>query len=151
MTEASVAASAVIQAPAPRVYAVIADYRQHHPRIVPPQYFRRIEVEEGGVGAGTRTRIEMRVLGRTKHATHIIREPVPGRVLEEVDAGGLLTTTFVVDPWGDGTSAKVSIQTTFKVRSGLLGAIERVLTVFVLRRIYRKEFVLLGNYMATLP
>lgn len=151
MTQASVAASAIIRAPAPRLYDIIADYRQHHPRIVPPEYFRKIEVEEGGVGAGTRTRIEMRVLGITKHATHIIREPEPGRVLEEVDVTGFSTTTFVVDPVDNGTSATVSIRTTFAVKSGLLGAIERLLTQSMLQRIYTKELIRLGNYAATLP
>jgi len=56
-------------------------------------------VEEGGVGAGTRTQIETRVLGITKRATHIMREPEPGRVLEEVDVDGFSTTTFVVPRW----------------------------------------------------
>jgi hypothetical protein len=151
MTQGSVAASAIIRAPAPRVYGILADYRQHHPRIVPPEYFRKIEVEEGGVGAGTRTQIETRVLGITKRATHIIREPEPGRVLEEVDVDGFSTTTFVVDPADNGASANVSIRTTFAVRSGLLGALERLLTASVLRRIIAKELVRLGNYATTLP
>jgi hypothetical protein len=88
MTEASVAASAIIRAPAARVYRILADYRQHHPHIVPSEYFRRIEVEHGGVGAGTRPRIEMRVLGITRCVTHNIREPEPGRILEQVDTSG---------------------------------------------------------------
>jgi hypothetical protein len=151
MRQASVAASTIIRAPAPRVYGILADYRQHHPRILPPEYFRKIEVEEGGVGAGTRTRIETRVLGIGKRATHIIREPEPGRVLEEVDVDGSSTTTFVVDPPDDGASAQVSIRTTFAVRSGLLGAVERCLTAVALRRIIAKELVRLGDYAATLP
>ncbi len=151
MTQASVAASAIIRAPAARVYGILADYRQHHPHIVPSEYFRSIEVEQGGVGAGTRTRIEMRVLGMTKRVTHVIREPEPGRVLEEVDTSGYSTTTFVVDPADNGTSAKVSIHTTFAVRPGLRGTLERLLTASVLRRIYAKELVRLGDYAATLP
>ena len=149
-TKTSVSASAVIRAPAARVYAILADYREHHPRIVPPEYFRKLEVVEGGVGAGTRTRIEMRVLGITKHATHVIREPEPGRVLEEVDVDGSTVTTFVVDPADNGASANVSIQTTFNVRSGPLGALERLLTASMLRRIYAKELARIGDYAATL-
>jgi polyketide cyclase/dehydrase/lipid transport protein len=148
-TQASVSAAAIVRAPAARVYAILADYRQHHPRIVPPEYFRKVEVVEGGVGAGTRTRIEMRVLGMTKRATHIIREPEPGRVLEEVDADGFSVTTFVVDPADNGASASVSIRTTFTVRSGPLGALERLLTTAVLRRIYTKELARIGTYAAT--
>jgi len=125
MTQASVAASAVIRAPASKVYAILANYREHHPHIVPQEYFRKIEVEEGG--------------------------PEPGRVLEEVDLDGFSTTTFVVDPTDNGASATVSIQTTFAVRPGLLGAIERFFTASVLRRIYAKELVRLNTYAGTLP
>jgi hypothetical protein len=146
-----VSASAIIRAPAARVYDILADYREHHPRIVPPEYFRKVEVLEGGFGAGTRTRIEMRVLGITKHATHIIREPEPGRVLEEVDADGFSVTTFVVDPADDGASASVSIRTTFVVRPGPLGALERLLTASMLRRIYAKELARINSYAAALP
>ena len=149
-TQATVTASARIHAPAARLYGILADYRLHHPRIVPPEFVRRLEVEEGGVGEGTRTLVEFRFLGTTRRATHIIREPEPGRVLEEVDADGLSTTAFVVEPMDDGESATVTIRTTFKVRAGLLGAIERVLVAAVLRRMFAKELVLLGDY-ATPP
>jgi hypothetical protein len=149
--QAVVSASAVIHAPAARVYGILADYRVHHPRIVPPEYFRRLEVLEGGVGAGTRTRIEMRVLGVTKQATHLIREPEPGRVLEEVDADGFSVTTFVVDPVDNGASAAVTIRTAFAVRPGPLGALERVITSSMLRRIYAKELARIGAYAATVP
>lgn len=150
MAHASITASAVIRAPAPRVYRILADYRQHHPRIVPPEYFRKIEVEEGGVGAGTRTRVEMRILGATRRFVHVIREPEPGRVLQEVDAQGFSTTTFIVDPVDQGSSAKVTIQTAFTFSHGVRGAIERLLTASVLRRIYVKELARLDRYAATL-
>jgi hypothetical protein len=149
-TQATVTASALIHAPAARLYGILADYRLHHPRIVPPEYVRRLEVEAGGVGEGTRTLVELRLLGTTRRVSHIIREPEPGRVLEEVDADGSSTTTFVVEPTDDGESTTVTIRTTFAVRSGLLGAIERVLVAAVLRRMYAKELVLLGDY-ATPP
>jgi Polyketide cyclase / dehydrase and lipid transport len=149
MAQATVEASATIHAPASRVYEIIADYRQHHPRIVPPEYFRKIDVEEGGVGAGTRTRIEMRVLGTTRELVHVIREPEPGRVLEEVDTKGLSTTTFTVDPADHGASARVSIETRFVVRGGLLGLAERLVLTSLLRRIYKKELVRIESYAAS--
>jgi uncharacterized protein YndB with AHSA1/START domain len=149
MAQATVAASATIHAPASRVYEIIADYRQHHPRIVPPEYFRRIDVEEGGVGAGTRTRIEMRVLGTTKELVHVIREPEPGRVLEELDEKGLSATTFTVDPEDHGASARVLIETRFVVRDGLLGHVERMVMTSLLRRIYKKELVRLEAYASS--
>ena len=43
-----VSASAEIGAAAVNVYRMIADYRNGHQRIVPPQYFRNLEVDAGG-------------------------------------------------------------------------------------------------------
>jgi hypothetical protein len=146
MTRGQASASAVIEAPPGRVYEILADYQHHHPRIVPRRYFRRLEVEEGGVGAGTRTRLEMRVLGSTRVFRHLISEPEPGRVLVETDVSGYSTTTFTVDPSGDGTSSRLTIVTKFNARDGLLGQIERWLTSRMLRRIYVQELQLLSEY-----
>lgn len=148
MTEGSARDSAIIHAPAARVYGIIADYRVHHPHIVPPEYFRKVEVEAGGVGAGTRIRVETRVLGKTQQFTHTIREPEPGRVLEEVDSEGFSVTRFTVEP-AEQNSSRVTIQTTFRARAGLLGAIERAATATMLRRIYKKELARLEQYATT--
>ncbi len=48
----TVVASADMDAPPDRVYAIIADYHNGHPHILPKQ-FRNLTVEKGGVGAGT--------------------------------------------------------------------------------------------------
>jgi uncharacterized protein YndB with AHSA1/START domain len=146
MPQTSASASALIHAPPDRVYQILADYRQHHLHIVPPEYFRKVEVEEGGVGAGTRIRVEMRVLGTTKHFVHSIREPEPGRVLEETDDDGTSTTTFTVDRLASDFAARVTIQTTFTVRSGMAGRIEGVLSRAMLARIYRRELARLDAY-----
>ena len=55
-----------VPAPPAEVYAILADYTEGHPHILPSAYFRNIEVEEGGVGAGTRIRFEMTVLGTSR-------------------------------------------------------------------------------------
>lgn len=151
MTEGTANGSAIIHAPAARVYGIIADYRVHHPRIVPPEYFRKLEVEAGGVGAGTRIRVETRVLGRTQQFVHDIREPEPGRILEEVDASGFSVTRFTVEPVEQGSSSRVTIATTFRTRSGPLGAIERSVTAAMLRRIYKKELARLEQYATQFP
>jgi Polyketide cyclase / dehydrase and lipid transport len=151
MTEGTANGSAIIHAPAAHVYGIIADYRVHHPRIVPPEYFRKVEVEAGGVGAGTRIRVETRVLGRTQQFVHDIREPEPGRVLEEVDASGFSVTRFTVEPAEQGSSSRVTIATTFRGRSGPFGAIERAVTAATLRRIYKKELARLEQYATQLP
>ena len=53
MTQLRIAVSSLIQAPAQQAYAIIADYRNGHPRILPRPYFVSLTVEQGGVGAGT--------------------------------------------------------------------------------------------------
>jgi hypothetical protein len=136
-----------VRAAPARVYAVIADYREHHPRIIPPEYFRKLEVVEGGVGAGTRTRVEMRVLGTTRTFEQLVMEPEPGRVLVESNSNGLGVTTFTVDDGGGGET-QVTITTELDGRPGVAGTIERLLTSMMLRRIYRKEIAQLAAYVA---
>src|SRR5438093_9464173 len=102
MTKYRVSASAVIAERPQKVYGILADYRQHHPKIVPPEYFRDMEVLEGGVGAGTRTRFKAHVMGTTREVNHVVSEPEPGRVLTESDLDGANATTFTVDPVQSG-------------------------------------------------
>lgn len=146
MPEAIATATGLVGAPADRVYALLADYRYHHPRIVPPEYFTELRVEQGGRGAGTRIRVRMRVMGASREFTHLVREPEPGRVLEEIDSEGTTATTFTVEPGDHGTGARVTIRTRFRVRPGVRGMFERLLTGMLLRRIYRKELVRLDEY-----
>jgi hypothetical protein len=94
--------------------------------------------------------VETRVLGRAQQFVHHIREPEPGRILEEVDASGFSVTRFTVEPAEQGASASVTITTTFRVRPGPLSAIERAVTAAMLRRIYKKELARLEQYAATL-
>jgi hypothetical protein len=58
------AESLEIPAPSQVVYDIIADYREGHPRILPPEYFGRLEVDVGGRGAGTKIRFEMKAFGQ---------------------------------------------------------------------------------------
>jgi hypothetical protein len=151
MTKYQVSSSGTIAAAPARVYSVIADYRRHHPRIVPPDHFQNLEVLEGGVGAGTRTRFRMRVLGTTREFEHVVRDPEPGRVLVESEADGSNPTTFVVDPRDGGQATQLTITTELVARPGMAGAIERMVSLFVLPRIYRKEIARLAEYVASLP
>jgi hypothetical protein len=137
-----------IEARPARVYAAIADYERQHPNIIPPEYFRRLEVLEGGVGAGTRTRVEMRVLGTTRVFEQVITEPEPGRVLVESNQDGSGVTTFTVEPADGGEASVVTIATDMVARPGVPGALERLLTSMLLPRIYRKELARLADYVA---
>ena len=145
-----VSSSGVIPAPPAKVYAVIADYRVHHPRIVPAEYFQKIEVIEGGVGAGTLTRVTMKVLGKTRELEHAITEPEPGRVLVEADVDGSSTTTFTVDGDKGADSSRLTITTELAGRSGVAGALERFFGSMLLRRIQRKELAQTAAYVAQL-
>ena len=152
MSRDLVAASARIAAPAARVYAIIADYRAGHPLIVPPRWFGPIEVERGGVGAGTVIRFTMTLLGRTQTLRAEIAEPEPGRLLTERYAESDTTTSFRVEAEppsegaGEGAAAcVVTIATDFPRKPGLLGRLEAFLGCRHLRRVYREELELLRS------
>ncbi len=134
-----ISASATIPARRERVYALIANYRSGHERILPRQ-FSGLVVEQGGVGAGTVIRFQMSVLGKTQTFRAAITEPEPGRVLVETDLGDNgAVTTFRVEPGSAPADSHVTISTELPVKGGTLGAIEKILTTLVLRSIYRRE------------
>jgi polyketide cyclase/dehydrase/lipid transport protein len=142
-------ATAVASFPAEpgRVYSLLADYNSSHHSILPANYFKKLEVTAGGVGAGTRTRVEMQMLGRTFHFEQAITEPEPGRVLVETDPTGSSTTRFVVDAIENGRSSRVLIETRFKTEhEGLRGRIERWIMASTLRRIYREQLALIAAH-----
>lgn len=132
-------ASALIHAPAAQVYALLADYRDGHPHILPNPPFVSLEVEQGGLGAGTVVRFQMRAFGKTQTFRALIETPEPGRRLVETDLEVGTVTTFMVDPHADGQQAQVTITTEGKVRAGLLGALERFFTLRFLQRTYAEE------------
>ena len=135
----TISASAVIPARRDRVYSLIANYCDGHPRILPKQ-FSSLIVEQGGIGAGTIIRFQMSVFGKKQTFRAAITEPEPGRVLVEtdLDANGAVTT-FTVNPGASPADSHVTISTDLRVRSGFLGRIERRLSTLLLRPIYAKE------------
>ena len=139
----TVSATARLNAPPRRVYEIIANYHTGHPRILPPQ-FRNLTVEQGGIGAGTVIRFQVKAFGRTDTYRAEISEPEPGRVLVERNTSGIASvTTFIVDPGDRASETIVTITTELKVRTGLAGAIEKFLTGRVLRPMYAEELRLL--------
>ena len=148
MPRSTAAETSLIQAPPERVYEVIRDYREHHPRILPPKYFRNLTVTEGGEGAGTHASVEMRVLGASRTLRFVVSEPAPGRVLVEATPDGSTVTTFTVEPASGGTATRLTFSTEFTTREGFAGAIERTMTQVMLRHIYRKEMRQLAEYIA---
>ena len=136
-----------IDAPARRVYGYIADFRQHHPRFLPPE-FSDLEIECGGVGAGTVHRFRMTLGGRTTQYRVRVGEPQPGRVLIESDPARRMLTTFTVEP-EPGGGCRVRIETRWYVY-GILGLVERLGAPGMLTRVYRDELKLLERYATRL-
>ena len=140
-----IAVSRDINAPPDRVYALLADYYDGHPRILPRPPFVSLEVEKGGVGAGTVIRFEMRVGRRTRTFRAYITEPQPGRVLVETDLqrGGL--TAFIVDTLDDGQRCRVTISTELPIGGGPIGMLQRYFVKRLLPPTYARELELLAG------
>jgi len=130
-----VAVSGTVPAPAARVYALIADYRKGHPRILPPRYFGSLEVLAGGVGAGTEIRFQMRVLGTRRTLRAMITEPEPGHVLVESYPESGTVTTFTVAPDAPGRQTTVTIATELPKGTGILSTFEQWLARRFLSRV----------------
>src|SRR5262245_28895466 len=136
MAHLKASSSATINAPAAKVYAIIADYQTGHPSILPPHIFKDLTVEKGGVGAGTVIRFKMTIMGSTRDLRATISEPEPGRMLVETYEGGEVTT-FIVEPIGDRQS-KVSIVTQWQA-GWFIGLVQRLPAPKILRRLYDEE------------
>jgi hypothetical protein len=143
MAERRVAAERHIDAPGEHVYRVLADYRAHHPRILPPA-FSDFQVEQGGVGSGTVHSFRLTAGGRTRAYRMRVDEPDPGRVLTESDQLSSAVTTFTVTPEGSG--CRVRIDTRWQGAGGVGGFFERLFAPRVLRRIYADELEQLDRY-----
>jgi hypothetical protein len=137
MPRIEASASALIPAPAPVVYGIIADYEEGHPAILPPRFFQNLTVMEGGTGAGTRIAFQMRSFGATRAVRARISEPEPGRRLVETLEDGT-ETAFTVAPEADGRSSRVTIATSYQ-RAGLRGRLEGLLAPRFLRSVYAAE------------
>jgi len=148
MSNVVVSASAILEASVADLYHILADYCHAHPAILPKPYFERLEVEQGGRGAGTVFRLGMNLLGQM-HVFHgIVTEPVPGRVLIETDFATGQRSIFTLEPLPVPGRTRVTLASDFQVRSGLAGRLERYLSPSIYRRILRMQLQLLHDYAA---
>ncbi|HEY0603461.1 MAG TPA: SRPBCC family protein [Herpetosiphonaceae bacterium] len=150
MTRLHAEASALIAARPEEVYGIFADYRQHHPAILPKQYFPKIEVEQGGYGAGTLFTVWTRALGVERVYHMVVSEPEPGRLLMEDDQQAGVTTTFKVVPGPQGQQTEVTIATDWNAQPGIAGFVEKLITPIVMRRMYRAELQNVADYIRKL-
>ena len=146
MTTIKANAEGAVGASPKLVYQYLADYRQHHPKILPPA-FSDYSVEEGGIGAGTVISFKVTLGGRTRSSRQRVEEPQPGRVLRERDIAGSTVTTFTVTP--DGKNSKVAIETIYEGASGVAGFFERLLAPRMLAKLYREELARLDQLART--
>jgi hypothetical protein len=147
MKSYTITASARLSAPAALVYTIIADYHNGHPHILPKPPFIALQVEHGGIGAGTIINFQMRLFGATQSFRAAITEPQPGKVLVEtnMEPGGAITT-FLVTPVGQSPHTDVTITTEGRTtHGGMLGILEKLLTTMLLRPIYVRELALLNT------
>jgi len=138
-----VTATARIDAPPTRVYAVLADYRGH-PRML-PERCSDLRIERGGVGTGTIVRVRLKLAGRTVTRRAAITEPEPGRVLVETGLEGrMAVTTFTVTPADGGCASDVTISTELRVAAGVAGLLQRFLATRLLHPIWVRRLELLS-------
>jgi hypothetical protein len=146
MSEARVCAERVMEAPPDVVYRCIADYQRHHrPEGFLPPVFTSMQVERGGVGAGTVIRFTSRIGRMSRAMRQEVSEPEPGRVL--VEAGGGTSTTFTVQP--DGPGSRVRIESVLDAR-GVSGFFTRWFAPGLLRPVYIDELQRLEQYARAL-
>ena len=147
MTSYSARASAVISAAPEIVMDVLKDYHGGHAAVLPRKFFRKMEVESGGSGAGTVILVHMDVYGNSMEYRMVVSEPEPGRVLCEEDAAAGVRTCFSVEPLEEGHRSRVTILTESRQSRGLRGLMERWFTPGIMRKIYREELALLQAYI----
>lgn len=145
MGQVRVSAERVIDAPAKEIYRYIADYRQHHPRFLPPA-FSNFTVEEGGYGAGTVLSFDFTVGNRTQHVRQQVEEPEPSHMIVERTLNQPQVTTFVVRPEGARTHVRIEM---VRETRGFRGIVERLLMPRLLLPVFRQELELLEHYAAS--
>ena len=147
-TNANIAFAMRIPAAPARIWRILTDYRVHHPAILPPDIFRKLEVLSGGTGAGTRFRLTMRMGGKDHVSEQTVSEPRPGHTLVERADDGSVETRFLLEPIEGGAATMLTFDTDYTLPAGLFLPLQRWVTNAILRRLYRQEMLLIARYIA---
>ena len=147
MGHARAHAEQLVDASPAAVYAVLADYTTHHPQIMPVPPFSNLEVETGGVGAGTVFHITVRMLGRRQRLHMRVAEPQPGQVLTETNLDTGVVTEFTVAPREGGSRTLAGMSSEWETKSGLRGLADRLVTPRLMGRMFAKQLRQLDQYM----
>lgn len=147
MTRARAHAENLIDARPNAVYAVLSDYTTHHPRIMPASLFSNLDVEAGGLGAGTVFHITLRTAGKEQRLHMQVAEPEPGRVLTETNLDTGVVTVFTVGPINDRRRTLTQISSEWETKGGLRGLVDRFVAPVLMGRIFTKQLRQLSQYM----
>jgi uncharacterized protein YndB with AHSA1/START domain len=147
MGRARAHAERLIDAPPAAVYAVLADYTTQHPKIMPAPPFSDLEVESGGVGAGTVFHITVRMLGRRQRLRMRVAEPEPGQVLTETNLDTGVVTEFTVAPRDGGSRTLAGMSSELETQGGLRGLADRLVTRRLMGRMFAKQLHQLDRYV----
>jgi hypothetical protein len=143
-----VEADRTIGAQATEVYEVLADYSVHHPKIMPPDHFSNLDVESGGIGAGTVFHITAKVAGKRQRLHMRVSEPEPGSVLCETNLDTGVVTQFTVS--GNGSDTSVVRMSSEWEAHGLKGWLDRLFTPRVMRGLFAEQLAQLDEYVRSL-
>ncbi len=149
MSRLKFSVSSLIQAPPKVVYNIIADYKDGHPQILPNPPFVSLEVEKGGVGAGSVLQVQMKAAGKLQTFKTFVTEPEPGRVLVETNDTGYITS-FIVDPCDDEKNSYVTFITEISSNSSLIKKIEFFFSKMILIPVYKRELDNLSKYASSI-
>ena len=129
------AAERSIAAPPERVYALIADYREGRPKVLPSSYVD-YRVEQGGQGAGTVVAYTLHAARRERAYRLEVSEPEPGRVLRESDSTSSFSQDWTVQPEGSGTRLRIACS--WQGAGGIGGFFERTFAPKGVSRLYEE-------------
>jgi hypothetical protein len=134
MAQVKARTARVIEAPAEKVRAALADYETVRPSILTEQY-RDYRVEAGGRGAGSRVHWVLQATkSRQRDQLVEVSEPAEGRIVES-DTNSSMVTTWTVTPQGADRS-EVTVETTWNGAGGIGGFFERTFAPRGLARIH---------------
>jgi hypothetical protein len=136
MSQVDAQTERLIAASPQRVWALLADYRNNRPRILPPEYFEDYRVEQGGDGAGTVISYRLRAGGRERSYRMRVEESAEDGQLLERDIESSLVTTWTLTPAENGEHTLVGLASRWEGAGGIGGVFERLFAPRALRRIY---------------
>jgi hypothetical protein len=113
------------------VLAVLRDYREARPRMLPDNY-TAYRVESGGDGSGTVIGYHFSAGGRERD--YRLRVEESAGQLREHDELSSFVTTWTIQPNGAGSD--VTIESSWDGAGGIGGVFERTFAPIGLRRIY---------------